>query len=114
MRKKIYSSKAWKDTRKYIWLKQSCLCARCGRPVYVDGITPYLPKEKRLKSIVHHKIYLNEVNYLDDDIAYNEENLEGLCIDCHNKEHFANDVTKDDVMFDEYGNLVPITPQATK
>lgn len=39
--------------------------------------------------IVHHKIYLNEKNYQDPAIAYNFDNLEALCQDCHNKEHFG-------------------------
>lgn len=107
MRDKFYKSKAWNNVRLYIWYKQNCLCARCHRAVYVDGITEWLPKEKRLKGIVHHKEYLNDNNYTDDDVALNEDKLEGICIDCHNQEHFANDVIRSDVMFDESGNLVP-------
>lgn len=102
----FYQSKAWKQVRKNIWLKQSCLCAKCHRPVYVDKISEWIPKEKRLKGIVHHKIHLDFNNVYDDSIALNEDNLEGLCIDCHNKEHFSTNVTKSDVMFDEEGNLV--------
>lgn len=105
-RKDLYKSKAWQDTRRYIWLKQSCLCARCNKPVYVDGISEWIPKEKRLKGIVHHKIYLNDYNYTNDNIAFAEENLEGLCIECHNEEHFNKGVTRMDVKFDEFGNLV--------
>lgn len=105
-RKEFYQSKAWKQVRKNIWLKQSCLCAECHRPVYVDKISEWIPKEKRLKGIVHHREYLNDININDESISLNEDNLEGLCIDCHNKEHFTTDVTKSDVMFDEEGNLV--------
>lgn len=105
-RKDLYKSKAWKDIRTYIWLKQNCLCARCGRPVYVSGISEYLPKEKRLKSIVHHKEYLNDINYLDETIAYDENNLEGLCIDCHNEEHFKSEIIRKDLMFDELGQVI--------
>ena len=111
-RQSFYNSKAWKDIRKYIWLKQSCLCARCYRAVYVDGISEWLPKNKRLIGIVHHKEYLNNENIYDDNIALNEENLEGICIDCHNEEHYkGTGSTKNDVMFDDKGNLIerPIT-----
>lgn len=111
MRKDFYQSKAWKDTRKYIWIKQHCLCARCGKPVYVDGISSWLPKEKRLVGIVHHKIYLNEDNYTDDDISLNEDNLEGICIECHNQEHIAKPNVRQGMMFDEYGNLVKVPLQ---
>lgn len=109
MRTDVYTSKAWKTIRKAIWIKQHCICARCGRAVYVDGVSDYIPKEKRLKGIVHHKTYLTESNYTDDSIAYDESNLEGLCIDCHNREHFNNGATRGDVYFSEDGQLVKRT-----
>lgn len=94
--------------RRYIWLKQNCICNRCGKAVYVDKISKWLPKEKRLKGIVHHIDYLNDSNITDDNITLNEDNLEGICIDCHNKEHFKGlGATKKDVTFDDNGNLVP-------
>lgn len=102
----FYNSKAWKRVRKNIWIKQSCLCARCFKPVYVKGLSDNIPVDKRIKGIVHHKTHLNFENVKDDLIALDESNLEGLCIFCHNKEHFASSVTKDDVMFDEHGNLI--------
>ena len=55
----FYYSVAWKRARKEVWYKQHCICNRCGKPVYVDGISEWLPKEKRNKGIVHHKEYLN-------------------------------------------------------
>ena len=85
IRKEFYNSKLWRTIRKNIWLKQNLLCARCGKPVYVDGISDYIPKENRTTGIVHHKEYLNDTNITDDNITINEDNLEGLCIDCHNK-----------------------------
>lgn len=106
-REQFYKTKVWDRVRINIWLKQNCLCNRCNKPVYVSGITPYLPKDKRVKGIVHHKIHLNESNYVIDEIALDESNLEGLCIDCHNKEHFSCIAIRNDLMFDEYGNVVP-------
>ena len=107
-RQSFYNSKAWKQMRKYIWLKQSLLCNRCHRAVYVDGISEWIPKEKRLIGIVHHKNYLNNQNINDDNITLNENNLEGICIDCHNTEHLEGiGSTKNDVMFDKAGNLIP-------
>ena len=106
-RQQIYKTKTWDRIRKYIWIKQKCICNRCHRPVYVSGISEWLPIDKRLKGIVHHKEYLDDTNYTDINISYNEDNLEGICIDCHNKEHFKSKVIRDDVMFDEYGNLIP-------
>ena len=106
IRKDFYNSKAWKSTRKSIWLKQSLLCNRCKRPVYVDGISDYLPKEKRLTGIVHHKIYLDNSNVYDDNISLNEDNLEGICKDCHEKEHHQDQVVRKNYKFDENGNLI--------
>lgn len=110
MKSDFYQSKAWKQIRQGVWLKQHCICARCGRAVYVDGISDYLPKEKRLRGIVHHKEYLTEQNYTDDDIALNADNLEGLCIDCHNVEHARPGALKKNLMFDKDGNLVERWP----
>lgn len=105
MREDFYNSKAWKRVRKNIWIKQNLLCARCGKPVYVDGISDWIPKERRVKGIVHHKEYLNDTNIGDESITLNEENLEGLCIDCHNHEHFKTKATRNEYTFDENGNL---------
>ena len=106
-RKEFYQSKIWKTVRKNIWIKQKCLCARCFKPVFVNGISDAsIPKEKRTKRIVHHKIYLNNINYKNEEISLNEENLEGLCINCHNTEHFKTSSLRCDVCFDANGNLI--------
>lgn len=106
-RKKFYQSKVWKNVRKTVWLNQCCLCSRCHRAVYVDGISDKsIPSENRLRGIVHHKEYLNDTNFLDDSIALNFDLLEGLCIDCHNNEHFKTECVRDDLTFDADGNLI--------
>ena len=40
--------------------------------------------------IVHHKKYLSEENFGDPSVVFNFENLEALCHNCHNEEHFKN------------------------
>ena len=105
-RQEIYNSKAWKQIRYGYALYRNCKCERCQRAVYVTGINDYLPKEKRLRYIVHHKRYINELNKNDDEVVYDWDNLELLCIDCHNDEHFGIKSTKKGLKFDEYGNLV--------
>jgi len=109
-REKFYKSKIWKQTTKNIWLKQKCLCNRCGCPVFVKDISSEtIPKEKRKKGIVHHKIYLNDDNFIDENISLNEDLLEGICIDCHNTEHFKKkQAVRDDLAFDSFGNLIKI------
>ena len=70
-RYKFYQSKVWKDVRKTIWLKQNLLCAICHKPVYVDGISEYIPKANRRTGIVHHKEYLDDTNVYDTNITLN-------------------------------------------
>lgn len=106
IRKDFYQSKVWKQVRKNVWLKQSCLCAICSKPVYVDGISEYIPKEYRLTGIVHHIEELNNSNVYDDSITLSEDNLIGVCINCHNKEHHTTNVTRKGFVFDEDGNLI--------
>ena len=53
--------------------------------------------------IIHHKEYVTDLNYEDDDIFFNIDNTESLCLDCHNKEHFAD---KQEYYFNENGDLI--------
>jgi len=66
------------------------LCERCG----AIGIE------------VHHKVRLSIDNVNDTSISLNQDNLELLCRDCHNKEHKR--FSKED-RFDKDGN--PINPK---
>lgn len=106
-RKAFYQTKAWKQVRKNVWLKQNLLCNRCKKPVYVDGISEWIPKEYRRTGIVHHKEYLTELNVYDDMITLDESNLEGLCKDCHEEEHHQEIAKRKEYDFDEFGNLIP-------
>jgi 5-methylcytosine-specific restriction protein A len=94
--RKFYNSKIWKQTRESYISKVHGLCERCQR----DGkITPGY--------ILHHKIELTRDNINDVMVTLNQDNLEYVCLVCHNKEHFGiNGVTAEGLMFDEDGNLV--------
>ena len=74
----LYRSTAWLDVRQAYIIERNGLCERCGRP----GI------------IVHHKKYLTSKTAKQWDIALNTDNLELLCIDCHNKEHKRAETTR--------------------
>ena len=106
IRSSFYKSKLWNDVRRNIWIKQNLLCAKCNRPVYVDGLSDYLPKEKRRTGIVHHKVFLDEMNIYDDNITINEDNLIGVCKECHEDIHHQDIAKRKDVMFDNEGNLI--------
>lgn len=76
--KKFYKSDAWEKCRQEYLKKVNHLCERCkaeGRIVPAD--------------IVHHKIYLTEQNFRDPSISLCFDNLEAVCIEHHNAEHFG-------------------------
>ena len=87
----FYKSAAWLHCREAYIEHVHGLCERCHRPGY----------------IVHHKIYLTPDNIADPDVALNFDNLEYLCLDCHNREHGSSDqqVTREGLAFDSFGDL---------
>lgn len=90
----MYKTKEWKKIRKLILIKQGGMCARCKtRPAY----------------FVHHKEYLTDQNYTDFRIGLSEDNLEALCIECHNEEHHPSGSIRKDVTFNEYGDMIERT-----
>ncbi|NMD90787.1 HNH endonuclease [Staphylococcus hominis] len=86
----FYRSNRWKKCKNAYMQSQNYICERCGN----------------LADICHHKIWLNESNVDDPMMTYNWDNLEALCIDCHNKEHFGSKSIDDELMFDEKGNII--------
>ncbi len=94
--KPFYASKAWKNTRRAYINSVNGWCERClKKKIYRKGY------------IVHHKVYLNEDNINDPEITLGWDNLEYVCLDCHNAEHFGKySPVRDDVMFDEFGDLI--------
>lgn len=87
---KFYQSKAWEQTRAAYLASVHYICERCGSPA----------------KIVHHKIYISPANIDNIKITLDWTNLEALCQDCHNKEHFGSGSTADGLRFDRDGNLV--------
>ncbi|WP_274964240.1 HNH endonuclease signature motif containing protein [Tepidanaerobacter syntrophicus] len=97
----FYKSKAWHKCREaYIAARQG-LCERCA----AQGVI-------RAGEIVHHKEWLTPSNINDPSITLNFDNLELLCMDCHNKEHRKQLPISNEIVFDEYGNVV--TPPMKK
>ena len=74
----FYKSAAWEACRRAYLKKVASLCERCLK----EG--RYTPAE-----IVHHKIYLTAENIKDPSVALNFDNLEALCMEHHNREHFG-------------------------
>lgn len=77
---KFYNSPEWKKVRLAYRKYRFGLCERCGRA----------------GEIVHHKKYITAKDIYNPNITLNFNNLELLCRDCHNKEHFEqNNFTAD-------------------
>ena len=89
-RQEFYNTKGWKRNRVAYAISRHCICERCGRPVYVSGINEALPKNKRLRYIVHHKIHLNPNNVNNPSITLDWNNLQLVCRDCHAAIHELN------------------------
>lgn len=87
--KRFYNSSLWKRTRKNYLESVHYICERCGKPA----------------DIVHHRKHINLSNINNLNILIGFDNLEALCLNCHNKEHFANRVYQ----FDNMGNLISDT-----
>jgi 5-methylcytosine-specific restriction endonuclease McrA len=96
--KSFYASKAWLQCRQGYIKSVNGLCERClKRKKYKKGL------------IVHHKIYITPENINDANITLNWDNLEYLCHECHNAEHFSKyEATRNDVTFDSNGNLIQV------
>lgn len=91
--KVFYQSKAWRETRQYIFNRECGICQRCHG-------------KNGPGSIVHHKIYLTPNNINNPTIALGEDNLELLCRVCHALEHEGELPTSKELTFDEEGNLI--------
>ena len=94
----FYDSRTWREVRAAYSASVDGLCERCRRR---GRITP--------GDIVHHKQHLTPENVNDPNIAYGWNNLELLCIECHNTAHGAGE--NPIVEFDADGNCIkPYSP----
>lgn len=94
--KKFYKSTAWIKCKNSYIKSVHGLCERCEKPGY----------------IVHHKIHLNSNNINDPEISLNHDNLEYLCLDCHNEHHDFDrqkkPITRNGFKFNDKGELVKV------
>lgn len=92
---KFYKSMKWRRCANDYLDSVNRLCELC---IAENKITP--------AKIVHHKVHMNEYTVQDESFAYGFENLQAVCLDCHNKIHFGNKVEKRYTVVD--GNLIII------
>lgn len=87
----FYHSTAWRRLSRAFLCSKYYICERCGKPA----------------EIAHHKKYINPGNVNDPAITLNPDNLEALCMECHNKEHFgAGGATAVGLVFDKNGDII--------
>lgn len=79
----FYKSKAWKKCRASYMELINGLCERCLEHGIIKPAV-----------IVHHKITLDDETARDPEIALNFENLQAVCIECHNELHYRKAAPK--------------------
>lgn len=89
--KRFYDSDIWKRCRSEYLSSVGGLCERCE----AKGII-------RPARIVHHKEYISAQNITDPAVLLSFDNLEALCQDCHNREHFKSNKR---YRIDEFGRV---------
>lgn len=95
--KSFYNSKLWKKCRQAYIKSVHGMCERCGEP----GL------------ILHHKILLTADNITNPDVTLNRDNLEYVCLRCHNMdENNDHGFHKDNIEYTKYrissdGQILP-------
>lgn len=90
--KTFYKSKEWQKTKNLYMSSIHYVCERCGA----------------VATICHHKKYITPYNITNVNITLDQNNLEGLCQDCHNKEHTTKDTGLCKAVFDSNGNVIGV------
>lgn len=75
----FYKTREWKQTSKQYKKSVNGLCEICLSKGFVVPAV-----------IVHHKIHLNKNNVENPNISLSFDNLQAVCLDCHNKIHFGS------------------------
>ena len=81
---KLLNSKRWKQLR-MAYLQKHPLCERC----HCEGIEQRGKPYKRSSIDVHHKVPVESAHTIQEmeQLAYDWNNLQALCIPCHVKTH---------------------------
>lgn len=90
---KIYHTSAWRKLRQAYYDDQHGICEWCGSP----------------GDIVDHIEEITEENVDDPFITFNWDNLQLLCLPCHNRKTFTkHSPVREGFGFDENGNLIKV------
>lgn len=85
-KRKFYDGVEWKQLRTKVKERDNYECQPCKRNGLVSIDTNEYSesaRRKKIKLVVHH------IKELEDhpDLALDIDNLETVCVDCHNREH---------------------------
>lgn len=97
--REIYNGRRWRKTAKAFAASKCYICERCHNRSFIGS-------GRKPRYIVHHKTPLTPDNIHDESIVYGWDNLELLCIDCHNTIHDSH--LDRECMFDEHGTPIGI------
>ena len=101
--KDIYNSKRWRKNAKAFAESKHWICEQCGRSI--GGSSG--------RYIVHHREHLTPSNVTDDYIVYGWDNLQLLCLDCHNSVHGTGAIHATGLCkFDSNGDVVAVLPHS--
>lgn len=83
--REFYNDMKWRNMRSYIKEKNNYECQECKRQgkVSLDIYEKNKNDRKKIKLVVHHIKELKDY----PELALDEDNLETLCVECHNKIH---------------------------
>lgn len=93
VKNKFYSTKMWQRARNLALANARYQCDVCGSP-------------KDLQ--VHHIIPITLNNINDKNVTINQNNLQVLCVRCHNSIERGKGHTAKGVKFDKNGQLIKI------
>ncbi|MES1047227.1 HNH endonuclease [Heyndrickxia oleronia] len=85
-KRKFYDGKEWKHKRKEIKERDNYECQECKRQGKVSIDTNEYSKRAKRKKI---QLVVDHIKELEDypELALEDDNLETLCVNCHNKKH---------------------------
>ena len=112
---KFYRSSQWQHLRDRYRQSVDIQCDRCEPMCYNKDDEAFVRRKRTGNDIrfgiVHHKIHLTKENIWESSISLEWDNLELLCISCHNKEHYKPKKkrvkeVREDVKFDDKGRII--------
>ena len=85
-KRKFYDSKEWRQLREEVKRRDNYECQECKRNGYVTIDTNEYSERAKRKKI---KLVVDHIKELEThpDLALDIDNLETLCVKCHNEKH---------------------------